>query len=138
MTDVLLVIALTTSIVSPIVLYIVLKKYELPRFFERKSIDIDDVKRYVGKIESGLEEINKVSENEKIRIELLEKKIEDIEHRVEEIWKRVLEFEETSSDDISLKVITLRKQGYSMKRISEELKIPISRVRKILKAVAEE
>jgi predicted nucleic acid-binding Zn-ribbon protein len=138
MADVLLVVALTTSVVSPFVVYIVFKKYELPRFFERKSIAIDDVRRYVGKIESGLEEISKVSENEKIRIELMEKKIEDIEHRIEELQKRILEFEETSSDDISLKVITLRKRGYSLKRISEELKIPISRVRKILKTMTEE
>lgn len=135
--------AMAVSISTPLLLYIIYIK------FERAKI-ANEFRDEVSKLKAEL--INLSSRNgdsEKNNLAEILSKISSIEEKLGFLEKKVIELEDQLHEDVENvktevannnnneefenRVIELRKQGYSLRRIAEELKIPISRVRKILK-----
>jgi len=115
------------------------KRFEYSRIlnYVRKEVDrlrvefADFGKKYDDHTELG--ELSKKIALIEEKLELIEKKVLDLENILgdKDVGVKTLEYpdEETFEE----KVIELRKQGYSLKKIAEELKVSVSRVRKVLK-----
>ncbi|MEM4514286.1 MAG: helix-turn-helix domain-containing protein [Ignisphaera sp.] len=139
MSSVLSITAIAISISAPVALYIMYKRFEYSRIlnYVRKEVDrlrvefADFGKKYDDHTELG--ELSKKIALIEEKLGLIEKKVLDLENILgdKDVGVKTLEYpdEETFEE----KVIELRKQGYSLKKIAEELKVSVSRVRKVLK-----
>lgn len=139
MSSVLSITAIAISISAPAALYIMYKRFEYSRI-------LNEVRREVDKLRIELTDLGK-KHNDDTDLGEISKKIALIEEKLGLIEKKVLDIEGILGDkDLDVKtleypdegtfegkVIELRKQGYSLKKIAEELKVPVSRVRKVLK-----
>lgn len=96
----------------------------------RKYVDdkVEDLRRELAILREHMDRCRE-------KVELLESRLRSLEEKVELIDKRVQPSDTYSNeeDDIMIKVVELRKKGYSLKKIAEELGISLSKVRKILK-----
>jgi len=135
--------AMAISVSAPVALYLVYRKME-----QRKTAEIVElVKREVSSLRKEVSSIGTADSDTNIGEAL--KKIAYIEERLGILEKRIAEVEgvidnhqqavdngstaEEAEEDIARKVVELRKQGYSLRRIAEELKVSVSRVRRIIK-----
>ncbi|MEM0371274.1 MAG: helix-turn-helix domain-containing protein [Ignisphaera sp.] len=135
-----IVIITAVAVSAPIAFYVATKrgivrqhigyvKNRLSMFsMEKKCID------KVEELRIELTNLREYVEKYKEKIDIVENQLHSLEERIEFIDKKLSSLDTAQEeDDIVLKVIDLRKKGYSLKRIAEELNISLSKVRKILK-----
>jgi len=135
-----IVIITAVAVSAPIAFYVATKrgivrqhigyvKNRLGMFsMEKKCID------KVEELRIELTNLREYVEKYKEKIDIVENQLHSLEERIEFIDKKLSSLDTAQEeDDIVLKVIDLRKKGYSLKRIAEELNISLSKVRKILK-----
>lgn len=139
-----ILIVTAIAISAPVALYITVKRDIVQQYIgivknRFSTLSFGQGKRGSNEIEELRMELVKLKEQlEKYRekIDVLENRLQSLGERVELIDKRLTSFDTAppdEGDDIVLKVVDLRRKGYSLKRIAEELDMPLSRVRKILK-----
>ncbi|MEL9940844.1 MAG: hypothetical protein QXG81_00965 [Ignisphaera sp.] len=134
------VAALAVSVATPVALYILYKRFEYPRVVEETRSEISKIKSEISNLTSfspsnspQLDELAKRVSSLEERLGAIEKKVAAIESSLNDLNTKIGAVAQNEDDDIAEQVIRLRQQGYSLRRIAEELETSVSRVRKILK-----
>lgn len=135
------VAALAVSIATPVALYILYKRFEYPRVVEETRSEISKIRSEILNLNSfspgnspHLDELAKRISGLEERLGAIEKKIADIENNLSELHTKIgAATSQNNDEDIAEQVIKLRQQGYSLRRIAEELETSVSRVRRILR-----
>lgn len=135
-------VATVVAVSTPVALYIAFRRGVIQYYIgvvRSKLGSSDATRKYVDDrvedLRKELANLREYMDRYREKIELLESRLRNLEEKVELIDKRVQSPESNyhEEDDIMIKVVELRKKGYSLKKIAEELGISLSRVRKILK-----
>jgi len=134
-------IVTAVAVSAPIAFYVATKRGIVRRHigYVKNRLDMFSAERKcIDKVEElriELANLKEYVEKYKEKIDIVENQIHSLEEKIEFIDKKLSSLDTTTQeeDDIVLKVIDLRKKGYSLKRIAEELNISLSKVRKILK-----
>lgn len=130
------------AVSTPVALYMAFRWGVLQQYIEvvkNRLSSSDSVRKYIDvrveDLRKELASLRDYVDRYREKIDILENRLKSLEEKVDLIDKKTqsIEVQPSEDDDIVLKVVELRKKGYSLKRIAEELDIPLSRVRKILK-----